>query len=88
MHTRALNYQADQRWKIYGPNESLEVFSDKDKTEKGSTDSLQTWYGHEAHSDQWAFRSGSIESGLWEEFIVSYAEAVGVDGKRELYSFI
>jgi hypothetical protein len=42
MHTRALNYQADQRWKIYGPNESLEVFSDKDKTEKGSTDSLQT----------------------------------------------
>jgi hypothetical protein len=88
MHTRALNYRADQDWKSFSSNESFEVFSDKDKTEKGSTDSLQTWYWHNAHTDQWAFRSGAIESGLWEEFIVSFAEAVGADGKRELYTFI
>jgi hypothetical protein len=42
MHKRALNYPADRSWKSFGPDESIEVFSDKDKTEKGSTHSLQT----------------------------------------------
>ncbi len=88
MHTRALNYQSDQGWKSFSSNESLEVFSNKVKTEKISADSLQTWYWHKTHTEQWAFRSGAIEGGIWEEFIVSFAEAVGVDGKREFYNFI